>query len=127
MYRLCIMDYIERKHRALLEFIVLAKNFENVAIPIRSNQQYDVIGITCLSCFKIKIICTQNKQPSGAYVATLLKSGGYESGKEKKKHFQNDSCDYVFVWAPDEKYLIPSIEITQKRAITLSMFQEFKI
>jgi hypothetical protein len=122
------MDYIERSHRALLEFMAHPKvDFDTFAIPILSNYDYDVIGITSSSCFKIKIICTETKQPSGAYIANLLRSGGYEQGKEKKKHFNNKTCDFVFVRCPDEKYLIPSCEIVQTRAITLSVFQQFKI
>ncbi len=122
------MDYIARNHKALLEFMFLCEaKFQTYAIPFLTNHDYDVIGINDSACFKIKIICTENKQPSGAYVANLLRSGGYERGKEMKIHFDNKSCDYIFIWTPEEKYLIPSLEITQTRAITLSMFQNFRI
>lgn len=122
------MDYIERNHNALIECMMLCKDrFSTFAIPFLSNHNYDIIGITFRYFFKIKIICTENKQPSGAYIANLLKSGGYESGKERKKHFDNTTCDFLFVWTPDDKYLIPSQNITQTRAVTLSVFEEFKI
>lgn len=126
-----IMDYIDRNHRALLEFMVLSsKIFDNFALPIKPNKDYDLIGISSGEEIKfsgIKIICTETKQASGAYVANLLRSGGYESKKEKKVHFQSSSCDFVFVWTPEKKYLIPSESITQTRAITLSVFNEFII
>jgi hypothetical protein len=125
------MDYIDRNHKAFIEFLYLCcDRFDNFALPIKPNNKFDVIGI-CESdskiCNRIRIICTETKNASGSYVVNLLKSGGYEDSKEKKSHFDSSSCDYVFASTPEDAYLIPSASITQKKALTLSMFEEFKI
>ena len=122
------MDYIERNHRALLEFMVKTQDrFHNFAFPVKPNHSFDVIAIEFNKCIRVRIICTETQQNSGAYVANLLKSGGYQNRKEKKVHFDKISCDYIYVWTPEYKYLIPVIQVEQTRALTMSMYEEYII
>lgn len=122
------MDYLERNHRATLEFMMACRErFDNYSLPIKPTYLFDVIAMKGPCIFSIRIVCTESKQKNGLFVANLLRSGGYERRKEQKIMFDPKNCDYVFVWTPENKYLIPSKEITQKKALTLSKFQEFKI
>ena len=125
------MDYIERNYKALIDFIQMTKSrFENLCIPLKPNGFFDVV------CFcsqdsrnlnSIKIVCTETKNPAGSYVANLTISGGYENRTEKKKHFDSSRCHYLFIWTPEAKYLIPTSEITQKKALVLSGFEKFRL
>jgi hypothetical protein len=45
--------------------------------------------------------------------------------KKRKNNFDPSRCHHVFVWTPDLKYLIPTSEITQKKALILSEFRNF--
>lgn len=125
------MDYLERNRRALLECMVLLKDrFEGFSIPVGSGNGFDLVGYCSTDSRKlnsIRVICTETKRDTGSYEANLLISGGYSNKKETKKHFDPRSCHYVFVWTPEEKYLIPTSEITQKKALVMSGFKEFII
>lgn len=91
---------------------------------------YDLILISDKSgkelIMRVKVVQTESKSPSGTYVVNLRKSGGYVNSKECKAPFDPSMCDVVFVISPESAYMIPSNKITQKRAISLSMFEEFK-
>jgi len=122
------MDYLKRNYISLSTAIgTLSKKFENLCIPIRTNFYYDLVGEKESCMFKIKIITTDCKQPSGSYIANIRKSGGYLDKKEAKENFNNKFCDFLFIYAPECSYLIPSSKVTTKRSITLSQFEEFKI
>lgn len=125
------MDYIERNHTALLEcMFLLRKRFENFCIPTKPNSFFDLVAFSSWGSrhlSSIKIVCTESKKESGSYVANLLTSGGYRDQKEVKKHFEPSNCHFVFVWTPEDKYLIPTNEITQTKSITLSVFEEYKL
>lgn len=125
------MDYIQRNYRAFIDFLTWTSGrFENVCIPLKSNSRFDVVGYCSTDSRKlsmIKIICTETKRSTGSYEANLLVSGGYNKRKEKKNHFDPSSCHYVFIWTPEWKYLIPTTEITQKKALILSEFEDFKL
>lgn len=123
-----IMDYLERNYLAVLELLdCCKKRFDNFAFPIKQHHEFDVIGLENGECKRIRVICTESKNPSGAYVANLLKSGAHENNKSIKKSFSNKDCDYLFVLTPIGKYLIPTEEITQTKAITMSMFSSFAL
>ena len=122
------MDYLKRSYLTLSFAIgILSKKFDNLCIPIKNNYYYDLIGEKEFSICRIKIITTDCKQPNGSYIANLRKSGGYINKKEIKEKFDNKFCDFLFIYAPDSSYLIPSFEVKTKRSITLSQFEDFKI
>lgn len=124
-----VMDYLERNYIAVLDFMTKCKEkFDNYAFPLKENYKFDIICLIKNKCFTTKVICTETKNPGDHYVANLLKSGGYSERKEVKKHFDNSECDYVYIWTPGNKYLIPSKSINQKKALTLSsVYDEFII
>ena len=101
--------------------------FSNYSFPMKQTYSFDVIGFKEEKPYRVKVISTDSKQPSGSYIANLRKSGGYSNSKEHKAPFDPKECDYVYICTPSEKYLIPSEKIKQRRAITLSQFNEFML
>jgi len=124
------VDYFERSYKTLSKAIgFLAPLYGNLSLPMRPNFYYDILAetIDTKSILKIKILCTECKAPSGTYVVTLRSCGGYGQKKELKKDFDPLSCDRLFIESPESCYLIPSAEIFNKRAISLSQFKHYKI
>ena len=123
------MDYLERNYRAVLECMFLLRDrFDGFALPIGSAKGFDLVGHCKTDTPKlssIRVICTETKRDTGSFEANLLISGGYNRGKKLKKHFDVSSCHYVFVWTPNHKYLIPTTDITQKKALILSEFERY--
>ena len=121
-----LMDYLDRNHKAVLEFMVISSyRFDNFAFPIKTHHEFDLIALEKGKPYRVRIICTHCKNTQGNYVANLLKSGAHAKIPSKKKHFDPKDCDIVFVWTPDQKYIIPTENIDQSKAITLSMFESF--
>lgn len=122
-------DFFQRNKNALIEFMNLYKEkFDSFAIPLNQINEFDVIGIKGEELLRIRIVVTETKNPSGAYVANLCKSGGYYQKKERKNEpFSPSSCDLIFICTPNGKYLIPSKDVKQTKAITLSVFKNHLI
>ena len=74
-------------HAVCSAISLISKRFENLLLPVKSNFYYDLIGELGGKLFKIKVVHTTCKQPSGAYIANLRKSGGYLAKKEYKEKF----------------------------------------
>jgi hypothetical protein len=122
------MNFQDFSYHAVCSAIsLIALRFDNLSIPIKNNFYYDLIGELDGKLFKIKVVQTLYKQPSGAYKANLAKSGGYLAKKEYKEKFCKEKCDYVFVNTPDGNYLIPSFNINTFKSITLSKYSEYKV
>lgn len=122
------LDYHHRSYQTLCSaFSVLIFKFDNFCLPIKSNFRYDLIGEKDFKLFRIKIIYTSCKQPSGSYIANIRKSGGYSNKKEYKAPFDPRHCDYLYIETPSEKYLIPTEEIDQTRSMTLSNYNSFRL
>ena len=125
------MNHVRRNFLALARAIAyFSHEYDNICLPINPTFAFDLIVVTRpspdVSSFRVKVIQTESQSPSGYYVANLRKSGGYSSAKEHKAPFDPNMCDFLFVVSPMGSYLIPSGEITQKKNITLSMFEEFR-
>ena len=125
---LSIMNYIDFSFRAVCKAIDhFSTGCKNIFIPIKPFYSYDLIVLTKNDeMLRVKVARTESKAPSGSYVVNLRKSGGYDNSKETKAPFESSGCDIVCVISPENIYVIPSCEINQKRAISLSMFEEFK-
>lgn len=123
------MDYHERSYKSLcLAISLLSSKFSNMALPLLQNFYYDIIAEDGkASLIKIKVIRTEARAPSGAYIANIRKSGGYMHKKETKSPFDPHRCDLVFIETPISSYLIPSSEIKSSRAITLSQYEKFNL
>ena len=62
---------------------------------------------------------TQCLSKSGNY-EVLLKNCGGSSGQSKIRHFDNSTCDILFIVVNGDMYEIPSSEITVKSTLTLT-------
>jgi hypothetical protein len=119
-------DYLERSYLTVTKAIhSLSKHFENIALPIRNSVKYDMLAELDSKIFRIKVIATSSKAPSGSYVANLRKSGGYNKSNTQKAPFDFKSCDYIYIHTPEHEYLIPSNKIPNGRQISMSMCSEF--
>lgn len=128
MHILSIMNYIEKSFHAVCEAIEsLSRKADNIFLPIKPTYAYDFIMTQTNTLLKVKVIQTSAQAPKGGYVANLRKSGGYMNSKEHKAPFNPSSCDILFIVSPEGKYVIPSEKITQKRAINLSKFEQYKM
>ena len=122
------MDYLEKSFISVARAIqFFSSRYENVCIPLRHSFSYDMIGVRNGEIHRIKVFRTECTAPSGSYVVNLRKSGGYNKANTQKKPFDPSMCDQVFVDSPDGIYVIPSSEITQSRALSLSMFKDYFI
>lgn len=127
------MNYHHRSYQTIANAIAkLARVYENVFFPLKPNYYYDLLvempnKNNKYLVMRVKVIYTDCRAPSGTYVVNLRKSGGYVNKKEVKEDFQNDMCDILFVECPEGFYEIPTNRITTHRAISLSMYQEFKL
>lgn len=122
---LSCMDYLEQSYLSTCKAIsILSGKCENICVPINHTFSYDLIADSKGVISRIKVMRTDCQAPSGCYVVNIRKSGKEKSSKEP---FSPTMCDFVFVDSPDGCYLIPSASITQKRAISLSMFVEYLI
>lgn len=121
-------DYQYRSYTTIASAMhVLSNHFENIAFPIKNSFYYDLIVESSFKLFRVKVIYTNCKQPSGSYIANIRKSGGYSSGKEQKSPFNPKFCDLLFIETPDGQYLIPSQKVLTIKSITLSQFQNCRI
>jgi PD-(D/E)XK endonuclease len=121
-------DYHKRSYQAVTSAIhELSLQFDNVSIPLRHNFYYDLLCERKFKIYRVKVIYTNCKQPNGNYVANIRKSGGYSSQKELKAPFDPNFCDFLYIECPNDKYLIPSCEISTHRAITLNQYESFRI
>lgn len=121
-------DYLHRSFQSVTSAMsVLASRFDNISLPIKGSFFYDLIVEKEFSLYRVKVIFTDCKQPSGSYIANIRKSGGYENKKETKEPFNTKFCDFLFIETPIEKYFIPTSEINTKRSLTLSQFIKYKV
>ena len=129
MDTLSVMDYIERNYKTFAKAIsILSQRYHNISIPMFRNFSYDLlIEGQDSNIYKVKVLNSDCQAPSGAYVVNLRSFGGYRKGKELKKGFDQSMCDMLFIESPDGYYLIETNSIDNKRAITLSQFDNFKI
>lgn len=101
-----------------------------VAIPLNDTQSYDIIVDFNgkLQRVQVKTTC-YSKQDSKYYSVGLKNSGGNRTGKARYVPFDNNSCDYLFVYTADNKcYLIPSDIIKVKTELTIDeRFIEYEV
>ena len=90
-----------------------------VLIPLNDTQKYDIV-IDKDGLKRVSVKSTQYLLKSGNY-EVLLKNCGGSSGQSKTRHFDNSTCDILFiVVANGDMYEIPSSEIAVKSALTLT-------
>lgn len=102
--------------------------FEGFSFPLKPNYYFDLIAyrsVTKKEFERIKVIHTNYKNRNGKYEANLRRSGGYSKTNNLKKNFDFLTCDYLFIFTPENSYFIPSKDIECKRAIVLSKYNKF--
>lgn len=123
-YIICVMNFSELNFLSTCKAIaILSSRCQNICVPINHCFSYDLIVDAEGVVSRIKVAQTVCQAPSGSYVVNIAKAGK----EDKKKHFSTSMCDFLFVDTPDGCYLIPSSLITQRRSITLSIFDEYLI
>lgn len=121
-------DYHHRSFQTVTNAMkALSKRFDNISIPMKGSFFYDLIVEKDMKLYRVKVVFTDCKQPSGSYIANIRKSGGYEKKKEIKESFDPGFCEFLFIDTPSESYFIPTNQIHTKRSITLSRFVEYKM
>ena len=90
-----------------------------VLIPLNDTQKYD-IAIDRDGLKRVSVKTTQYLSKSGNY-EVLLKNCGGSSGQSNIRHFENSTCDILFIVVVNgDMYEIPSSEITVKSTLTLT-------
>jgi hypothetical protein len=99
-----------------------------VAIPLNDTQKYDIVADFDGKLQKISIK-TSRYQPRENVFEVMLKNTGGSSGNNKIRLFDNDNCDYIFIYTANEDlYLIPSKEITATNSICVgNKYVEYKV
>lgn len=99
-----------------------------VSIPLNDTQKYDLVVDIDNKLYRVSVKTSRNKNEYGTY-DVLLKNCGGASGKSISRPFDNQSCDYVFIVAGDDKmYFIPSHIITAKSGISVGLkYKEYEV
>ena len=121
-------DYIERSYYTVSKAIyILSHHFDNIAVPIRSCYFYDLLAEKDFCHYRIKVISTTCKAPSGHFVANLRKSGGGYKGNRVDQSFDSKNCNFIYIETPKHCYLIPSLDVCLKRSLTLNGYEKYII
>ena len=99
-----------------------------VSIPLNDTQKYDIIADFNSKLQRISIKTSRYKKSESSY-EVLLKNTGGSSGNNKIRLFNNQDCDYVFIYTADENlYLIPADKIQATNSICVgNKYNEYKV
>ena len=99
-----------------------------VSIPLNDTQKYDIIVDFNGKLQRISIKTSRYKKSENSYEVMLKNTGG-SSGNNKIRLFNNQDCDYIFIYtANEELYLIPSKEIQATNSICVgNKYNEYKV
>ena len=101
-----------------------------VSIPLNDTQPYDLIADFDNKLQKIQVKTTcYSRYNNQQYNVGLKNSGGNRTGKARYSPFDNNSCDYLFVYTGANKcYLIPSNKIIAKTELTIDeRFEQYEV
>lgn len=90
-----------------------------VLFPLSDSEPYDLAFDDGKRLCKVQVRTTEAKQPNGNFKVNLRVMGGNRSFQTVKR-FDKEKVDFLFVLTKDgDKYLIPSIDITNVNSLTL--------
>ena len=90
-----------------------------VAIPLNDTQKYDLIADFNGKLQRISVKTSRATETGKSFSVQLRNTGG-SSGNNKIRPFDNESCDYLFIYTINEEYyLIPSKEVTAINSINV--------
>lgn len=100
-----------------------------ISIPLNDTQKYDLVADFDGGLQRISVKTSRFTQNNGKSWHVLLKNCGGSSGKTIIREFDNNSCDYVFIYTGNnDLYLIPSQKIETTNAITVGLkYTEYKV
>lgn len=90
-----------------------------VAIPLNDTQKYDLIADFNGKLQRISVKTSRATENGKSFSVQLRNTGG-SSSNNKIRPFDNESCDYLFIYTINEEYyLIPSKEVTAINSINV--------
>ena len=90
-----------------------------IAIPLNDTQKYDLIADFNGKLQRISVKTSRATENGKSFSVQLRNTGG-SSGNNKIRPFDNESCDYLFIYTINEEYyLIPSKEVTAINSINV--------
>ena len=101
-----------------------------VSLPLNDTQSYDLIADFDGKLQRIQVKTTRSTQTEGrSYTVGLRNCGGNRTGTVRQVKFDNESCDYLFIYTGSNKtYLIPANIIDAKNAIVVGVkYSEFEV
>lgn len=100
-----------------------------IAIPLNDTQKYDLIADFNGQLQRISVKTSRYSTTQGKSYEVVLKNSGGSSGKSVIRHFDNTSCDYLFIYTADENlYLIPTKAISTFNTISVGIkYTEYKV
>lgn len=99
-----------------------------VALPLNDTQKYDLIADINGKLQRISVKTSRSTKNNISYIVQLRNTGG-SSGLSRIRKFENDSCDYLFIYTANEKiYLIPTENLEMLSAITVGLkYTEYEV
>lgn len=104
-------------------------NGYTVSIPINDTQKYDLVVEINGELKRVQVKTSRCTNKNKTSHCVLLKNCGGSSGKSIIRHFNNKSCDYLFVYCSNECcYLIPSEKIQCRSQINVGIkYKEYEV
>lgn len=99
-----------------------------VSLPLNDTQKYDLIVDLNNTLSRISVKTSRHISENNTYEVNLRSCGG-ASGKNIVRHFDKNSCEYIFIYTGDNKiYLIPSTQIEAKCSIMVGKkYTEYEV
>ena len=92
-----------------------------VMLPLNDTQKYDLVVDKDGQLLRVSVKTTQSMNKNNTYYVVQLKNCGGASGKSKIRHFDNTTCDIVFIVTIEGiMYEIPSSLINVSGTLTLT-------
>lgn len=92
-----------------------------VLLPLNDTQKYDLVVDKDDQLQRVSVKTTQGMNKTGKYYVVQLKNCGGASGKSTIRHFDNTSCDILFIVTIEGTlYEIPAKDVEVSGQLTLT-------
>ena len=101
-----------------------------ISIPLNDTQPYDLVADIDEKLCKIQVKTSRYTRTDGdSYEVRLNNVGGNKTGTYRHVDFNNNSCDFIFIYLANNKiFLIPSKEIQAKTSICIGeKYKEYEV
>jgi len=99
----------------------LTRNGWNVSFPLSENNPYDLIVEKKGELATVQVKATTYERPEArpeSYMVELRDQSWNTEGVNREK-MMNKNFDFLFVWTPENNYMIPSEKVGGNRGITV--------